>query len=80
MTGVQVTLTSQFLYLLSLLLFLSLNGHLYMLHGLGQSFELVPPGELLINPQVTEQVLGFSSQIFVPGVQIAAPFWPRAWC
>ncbi len=73
MTGVQVTLISQFLYLLSLLLFLSLNGHLYMLHGLGQSFELVPPGELLINPQVTEQVLGFSSQIFVLGVQIAAP-------
>ncbi|MFW6216805.1 MAG: flagellar biosynthetic protein FliR [Desulfohalobiaceae bacterium] len=73
MTGVQVTLISQLLYLLSLLLFLSMNGHLYMLHGLGQSFELVPPGELLINPQVTEQLLGFSSQIFVLGVKIAAP-------
>ncbi|MFO8032431.1 MAG: flagellar biosynthetic protein FliR [Desulfohalobiaceae bacterium] len=73
MTGVQVTLTSQFLYLMTLLLFLSLNGHLYMLHGLGQSFELVQPGELLINPEVSEQILGFSSQIFVLGVKISAP-------
>jgi len=73
MTGATVTLTSQLLYLVSLLLFLSLNGHLYLLRGLTQSFELVPPGSLLLVPAVTDKVLAFSSQIFVLGIKIAAP-------
>ena len=73
MSGVSITLTAQFLYLMTLLIFLSLNGHLLMLQGLSQSFHLVPPGGLLINPTVTQEVLSFSSQIFVLAVKVAAP-------
>ncbi len=72
-SGASVTLTSQFLYLLTIVLFLTLNGHLYLLHGLGQSFDLVGPGQLLINPEVVDRVLSFSSQIFVLAVKIASP-------
>jgi flagellar biosynthetic protein FliR len=73
MSGVSITLTSQFLYLMTLLLFLSLNGHLFLLQGLSQSFDLVPPGALLISTRVTDEILGFSSQIFVLAVKVAAP-------
>ena len=73
LSGVSVTLTSQLLYLLTILLFLSMNGHLYLLQALSQSFELVPPGELLLNPQVKEEILAFSSQIFVLAIKVAAP-------
>ncbi len=73
LSGVSVTLTSQLLYLLTILLFLSLNGHLYVLQALSQSFELVPPGKLLLNSFVQEEVLSFSSQIFVLAIKVAAP-------
>lgn len=73
LSGVSVTLTSQLMYLLTILLFLSLNGHLYLLQALSQSFELVPPGKLLLNSYVQEQVLSFSSQIFVLAIKVAAP-------
>ncbi len=73
LSGVSVTLTSQLLYLLTILLFLSMNGHLYLLQALSQSFELVPPGTLLLNPQVKEEILSFSSQIFVLAIKVAAP-------
>ncbi|WP_028574804.1 flagellar biosynthetic protein FliR [Desulfonatronovibrio hydrogenovorans] len=72
-TGVSEAVTAHFLYMTSMLTFLALNGHLYMLRGLTQSFELVPPGGLLITPELVNQVLFFSGQIFVLAVKIAAP-------
>jgi flagellar biosynthetic protein FliR len=53
--------------------FLSLNGHLIMIGALAQSFALVPPGGLLINPELGQHVLAFSGQIFVLALKIAAP-------
>ena len=73
MSGVSVSLTSQFLYIVTLLIFLALNGHLVMLQALGASFDLVPAGSLLINEAVVTQVLAFSGQIFVLGIKVAAP-------
>ncbi len=73
MTGVSEAITAQFLYMITLLLFLSMNGHLYMLKGFSHSFELVPPGGLLITPELVDQVVSFSRQIFVLAVKIAAP-------
>ncbi|MGE4298734.1 MAG: flagellar biosynthetic protein FliR [Desulfovibrionaceae bacterium] len=72
-TGVQEAVTSHFLYMVSLLTFLSLDGHLIMLSGLAQSFKMVPPGSLFLSPQLTEQILAFSANIFVLAVKIASP-------
>lgn len=55
------------------MLFLSLNGHLLLLGALAQSFELVPPGGLLINPELGSHVIAFAGQIFILAVKIAAP-------
>jgi flagellar biosynthesis protein FliR len=55
------------------MLFLCLNGHLVLLGALAQSFELVPPGELLINPELGSHILAFSGEMFVLAVKIAAP-------
>jgi flagellar biosynthetic protein FliR len=73
MSGVSVSLTSQFLYIVTLLIFLALNGHLVMLQGLGASFEFVPPGSLLLNDAVVDHILEFSGQIFVLAIKVAAP-------
>jgi len=55
------------------LLFLTLNGHIMLLGALAQSFALVPPGSLLINPSLGVDMVHFTSQLFVMAVKIAAP-------
>ena len=55
------------------LLFLCLNGHLVLLGALAQSFAMVPPGGLLINPALASHLIAFSSQLFVLAIKIAAP-------
>jgi flagellar biosynthetic protein FliR len=55
------------------MLFLCMNGHLILLGGLAQSFELVPPGSLLINPALGEHLIAFTGQMFVMALKIAAP-------
>ncbi len=72
-TGTQEAVTAQFLYMLTMMTFLAINGHLYMLMGLTQSFNLIPPGGLFISPELVNQILHYSSQIFVLAVKIAAP-------
>ncbi len=73
LTGISIELTSQLTYMVALLLFLSFNGHLFLLAGLAKSFELIPPGALLINPKVFHSLVYFSSEIFVIAIKIAAP-------
>jgi len=73
LTGVQEPITGHLLYQTSLLIFLSMNGHLFLLQGLSETFALVPPGGLLINPALADHLLDFTGKIFVLGLRIAAP-------
>jgi flagellar biosynthetic protein FliR len=73
MTGGSETATSYFLYMITLLTFLALNGHLVLLSGLAQTFEIIPPGGLYITPALASRLLGFSTQIFLLAIKIAAP-------
>ncbi|MDE7241310.1 flagellar biosynthetic protein FliR [Desulfovibrio sp.] len=72
-TGNQTGATAFFLWMVSLLTFLALDGHLYMIKGFAQSFAIVPPGALFIGENLLWEVLELSSQIFVLALQIAAP-------
>ncbi|MDO5484143.1 MAG: flagellar biosynthetic protein FliR [Desulfovibrionaceae bacterium] len=73
MTGNQTGATAFFLWMVSLLAFLSLDGHLYMIKGFAASFQLVPPGGLLIGDVLLWQVLHLAAQLFVLALKIAAP-------
>lgn len=72
-TGVSNAVTAHFLYMCTMLTFLVLNGHLQLLAALGTSFELIPPGGLLITPQLTSNLFEFSNIMFTLAIQIAAP-------
>ena len=72
-TGNQTGATAFFLWMVSLLTFLTLDGHLYMIKGFAQSFAIVPPGALFIGENLLWEVLELSSQVFVLALQIAAP-------
>lgn len=72
-SGVSEAVTAHFLYMVSLLTFLSFNGHLFLLSGLMQTFDLIPPGQVLISARLASQVFALSGQIFVLAIQIGAP-------
>lgn len=72
-TGTSAAVTSHFLYMVALLTFLSLNGHLYLLRALTLSFEFVPPGGLLIGSSLTDNMMELSGKMFSLAVRIAAP-------
>ena len=73
LSGNQTGPTAFFLWMTSLLVFLMLDGHLYMLKGFAHSFELVPPGGLFIGEHIMRQMLTMAAQLFLMALKIAAP-------
>jgi flagellar biosynthetic protein FliR len=73
LTGQQEPVTSHFLYMVTLLTFLALNGHLYLLSGLTRTFELIPPGGIILSARLGEKVIELAGSIFILGVKVAAP-------
>ena len=73
LTGNQTGATAFFLWMVGLLTFLALDGHLYMIKGFAASFAIVPPGALFIGENLLWEVLELSSEVFVLALQIAAP-------
>lgn len=73
LTGNQTGPTAFFIWMVSLLTFLVLDGHLYMLRGFAESFRLVPPGSLFIGENLLWEILSLSARMFVIAIKIAAP-------
>ncbi len=73
MTGQQEPVTSHFLYMVCMLTFLTLNGHLHLLAGLARTFDLIPPGGLVLTTRLGNEVTRLAGNIFVLGIRIAAP-------
>ncbi|AAS97704.1 flagellar biosynthetic protein FliR [Nitratidesulfovibrio vulgaris] len=73
LSGAQISITSHFLYMVSLLTFLALDGHLFLLRAFAESFALVPAGGLVANPAVANELVRLAGGMFVIAVKIAAP-------
>ena len=73
MTGSNVSVTSSLLYMVALLTFMTLNGHLYLLQAVADTFTLIPPGGLVLSAKLGKTVFAMSAQMFVLAVKIAAP-------
>nr|WP_321257434.1 flagellar biosynthetic protein FliR [uncultured Pseudodesulfovibrio sp.] len=72
-TGTSNAVTAHFLYMTTMLTFLVLNGHLYLLQAVGMSFEHIPPGGLLLNNNLATDIFQFSNLMFTLAIKIAAP-------
>lgn len=72
-SGAQVSITSHVLYMVTLLVFLALDGHLHLLRAMADSFALIPPGGLRISGPLTGDILALSGGMFTLAVRIAAP-------
>jgi flagellar biosynthetic protein FliR len=72
-SGQSIGITSHLLYMVTMMTFLGLNGHLIMLHGFAESFTLAPPGMLILRASLFEQILFFSGSMFTLAIKIAGP-------
>lgn len=68
-----VPVVSQFLVILSALVFLAFGGHAVLVALLIESFRLMPVGQSLLGTTDIESVLRWSSMMFVGGLLIALP-------
>jgi flagellar biosynthetic protein FliR len=70
---VNTPLLSQFLYLVSLIVFLAVDGHHWFFRALFQSFLLLAPGEIHLQEGLYRHFLGLLGSLFVVAIKIAAP-------
>ncbi|MEO0576199.1 MAG: flagellar biosynthetic protein FliR, partial [Pseudomonadota bacterium] len=72
-SGVNIPVIGQFYLMLSLLIFLSVDGHLQLVQLLADSFYSAPVGRVDLSAADANAVLVFSSQLFVGALRIALP-------
>jgi flagellar biosynthetic protein FliR len=70
---VNAPILSQFLYLVSMIVFLAVDGHHWFFRALYQSFLLLAPGEIHLQEGLYRHFLGLLTSLFVVAVKIAAP-------
>lgn len=72
-TGANTMILSRLLYMITLLMFLAVNGHLIALETLATSFATLPIGLLGLNPGGFELLVRFGGTVFVAGMLLALP-------
>jgi flagellar biosynthetic protein FliR len=72
-TTQQLSLISQFVNILALLAFLSLDIHQYYFRAVIDSYRLLPPGFLNFSGDAVPELMRLASRMFVLGVQFSAP-------
>ncbi|MEW5785289.1 MAG: flagellar biosynthetic protein FliR [Bacillota bacterium] len=71
--GSQVTFMGQFYYLLSMVFYLTLNGHHYFLQALADSYTVIPLGTGLFARELAGGMVRLFADLFYLAFQIVAP-------
>jgi flagellar biosynthetic protein FliR len=71
--SVQVTVLGRLMSILSLLIFLAIDGHIMVIAALKKSFEVIPPYGFQLSGTLMEQVLYMSREVFIVGLKVASP-------
>ncbi len=73
MSAGQISVIGEFYYLLSLLIFIMINGHHYVIEALIRSFERVPLGGAAFSPEISGFLVNLTAMVFVLAVKLSAP-------
>ena len=71
--GVQVPVLGQFFFMVGMLLFLAMNGHLALVAMLVESFRALPVGAAGLGGDALWAILGFAGTMFASAVKVALP-------
>ena len=72
-SNIQVPLTSNFYYMYIILIFLTLNGHFFIIEALFKSFQIIPIDMLGFNINFVTEVIDIMQIMFEIALRIAAP-------
>lgn len=72
-TGVPVTVISQFKFMLAFIVFLSINAHHVMLGAFVRSYDSMPAPTIAMLPAIQHSFLNLLTQLSLMALQIAAP-------
>ncbi len=73
MSEVQVSLISQFQFIVFTLILLALGGHQWFLKELAASFTVLPAGTAPFDPRIGMHLFDLGIQVFIIGIKISAP-------
>ncbi|MGM0602297.1 MAG: flagellar biosynthetic protein FliR [Bacillota bacterium] len=72
-TGANSPVIGQFKNILITLVFLAVNGHLFLIRQLFSSFEIIPPGQINFGVEIWQYFFRRSADMFVLSVKMALP-------
>ena len=72
-TSDQVSVIAEFQYLLSLLLFMTVNAHHVFISAIAESYQVLPPLSVHFSGPLLQALVSLSKDIFVIAVKISAP-------
>jgi flagellar biosynthetic protein FliR len=72
-TNLRISVVGQLKYLISLLIFLAINGHHLLLSALAKSFEVSPLSTFSITPRTTDNMIRLFCNLFVIALKIGLP-------
>jgi len=72
-TGRQVSIISEFKYIVALLIFLSINGHHFFMQAIKHSYEVLPINSAIFSDMVMGKVIEMSRAMFSVTIKIAGP-------
>ena len=73
LVGEDAPMTSQIYNLLSILVFLTINGHHEVIRALISSFKVIPVTKLVLTPNLLEYVFRLSGDLFIIALRLAVP-------
>ena len=73
LSGQQISGISHLLYMVAVVVFLCLDGHLFLLQALTRSFAIMPPGGFFARPVLISEIITLSGQMFILAVKVAGP-------
>ncbi|MGI6151279.1 MAG: flagellar biosynthetic protein FliR [Christensenellales bacterium] len=71
--NVSVPITGNLLNLVLLIAFFGVNGHLRLVHIIGNTFSVIPPGNVTLDPQIGMMALDVFILSFLLSVHVALP-------
>jgi len=72
-SNVQVSVVSEFMYMMSLLLFLGVDAHHIIISAISESYQVLTPLSVHYSGGFTQTMIRFSQEVFVIAIKISAP-------
>jgi flagellar biosynthesis protein FliR len=70
---VQDSVITEFMYILTILMFFALDGHHIFIRALASSFKTIPPNGIVFSNSIPGILVKLSANMFLIGVKLAAP-------